>query len=361
MLKKTFYIIFIELLLISFSTYSESKITFDEQGWTSDQSLDTIFTIGNYTFLSNKHMYTNYGYNFDVNNVSIYYAFQNPGTDQIIIKTSNNQLVDFSSFAAYQVSETSSDTLIVEGWEGNNKKYSKIFPNNNSWKILSLDYKNINKIIIRIGNLRTGYLFDYNFDNFSFNNSPLPVELTSFTGKVVNNKIELNWQTATELNNSGFEVQRKISNHKDADWEKIGFVAGNGNTNSTKYYSYVDTYPTGGNKFQYRLKQIDTDGTSKFSEIIEIEFTPNKFELSQNYPNPFNPSTTIKYSLSEISNVILKVYDILGNEVATLIDERKEVGSYSVTFDAGNLSSGIYIYKLVTDAFVSTKKMILIK
>jgi len=209
----------------------------------------------------------------------------------------------------------------------------------------------------------------------TFNNGPLPVELTSFTASVLESKVILNWQTATEVNNYGFEVERTSprpspqgeGGEAGRGWEKIGFVQGHGNSNSVKEYSFTDK-PNGGTKFKYRLKQIDNDGKYEYSKEIEIDLgMPNEFSLSQNYPNPFNPSTTIRYSIPNViaseakQSVVLKVYDILGNVVATLVNENKAAGNYEVKYDASNLSSGIYFYKLQSGSFVQTKKFILIK
>jgi hypothetical protein len=189
-------------------------------------------------------------------------------------------------------------------------------------------------------------------------NVPLPVELSSFTAKLLDYLVQLDWSTETEINNYGFDVERKVNG---ANWNKIGFVAGNGNSNSRKYYAFTDNNLTGGNNFYYRLKQIDTDGKFEYSEIIELEYSPRNFALYQNYPNPFNPSTKIKYSLAKSSNVVLKIFDVLGNEVANLVDEYLPAGSYEVEFGSPSFPSGIYLYKLQADSFVDTKKMILIK
>jgi hypothetical protein len=117
----------------------------------------------------------------------------------------------------------------------------------------------------------------------------------------------------------------------------------------------------GGSKFFYRLKQIDNDGKFAYSDEVEVMIIPTIFELAQNYPNPFNPSTTIKYQLPISSKVTLKMYDVLGNEVITLLNEEKEAGAYEVIFNASNYSSGIYFYRLQAGSFVETKKMILLK
>jgi hypothetical protein len=186
---------------------------------------------------------------------------------------------------------------------------------------------------------------------------PLPVELVSFSAAYKNSGIVLNWKTATEINNYGFEIERKVSK----TWEKISFINGEGNSNSPKEYSYVDINPIGGSKFQYRLKQIDNDGQFEYSDIVEVEFVPNKFELYQNYPNPFNPSTKIRYQLPTESKVVIKIYNILGSEVMELVNEQKAAGIYEVQFNAESLASGTYIYKISADNFVQTKKMILLK
>ena len=188
----------------------------------------------------------------------------------------------------------------------------------------------------------------------------LPVELTSFTAKVVGNTIELNWITATEVNNYGFEVERYLNMTLDG-WQRIGFVEGHGNSNSPKEYSFTDS-PKGGITFNYRLKQLDTDGKYAFSNVISIEVNlPLKYILNQNYPNPFNPGTNILYSIPRSSNVILSVYDMLGNLITNLVNENQEAGNYLVNFNAYELSSGIYYYKLQAGDFVAVKKMLLLK
>jgi len=197
--------------------------------------------------------------------------------------------------------------------------------------------------------------------------APLPVELSSFTALVEKESVRLSWRTETEVNNYGFEVERTSSSTTSGrdEWEKIGFVEGHGNSNSPKDYSYLDENPFGGSKFKYRLKQIDNDGKYEYSDEVELEIIPTEFALYQNYPNPFNPATKIRYQLPKESKVILKLYDILGSEVITLLNEQKEPGVYEVEFSAiggaTQLSSGTYIYRIVADGFVDTKKMILMK
>jgi hypothetical protein len=188
-------------------------------------------------------------------------------------------------------------------------------------------------------------------------NGPLPVELVSFNALLVKNNVELNWKTETEVNNYGFEIERSINNN----WKKIGFVEGHGNSNSPKFYSFTDKIPVGGSKFQYRLKQVDTDGKYEYSDIVEVEMLPDKFALFQNYPNPFNPTTTIRYQLPKESKVVLTIYDILGEKVTELLNENIEAGVYEIEFNAKSLPSGTYIYRISAENFVETKKMILLR
>ncbi|MEE9429462.1 MAG: T9SS type A sorting domain-containing protein [Melioribacteraceae bacterium] len=201
----------------------------------------------------------------------------------------------------------------------------------------------------------------------------LPVELTTFTASIKDGKVSLIWETATEVNNYGFEIQKQnqvssIENQdKSQSWESISFIEGHGNSNSPKYYEFNDNSTTSG-KYFYRLKQIDIDGSFEYSKTVEVDLgVPTEFELSQNYPNPFNPTTNIKYSIpnvggnENISSVQLKVFDVLGNEVATLVNKNQEAGSYKVNFDASNLTSGIYFYTLSIGDFLETKKMILLR
>ncbi len=183
----------------------------------------------------------------------------------------------------------------------------------------------------------------------------------SFAAIVERNSVTLNWQTATEINNYGFEIQRAAVGTKFTVWNVVGFVEGAGNSNSPKAYSFTD-YVNASGKYSYRLKQIDLDGSYKYSQTIEVELNaPVKFELAQNYPNPFNPTTTINYSIAKEQVVTLKVYDMLGREVAELVNAKQAPGNYKVNFNASGLTSGVYFYKLQSGDFVNVKKMTLMK
>ncbi|HEY6906963.1 MAG TPA: M28 family peptidase [Ignavibacteriaceae bacterium] len=185
----------------------------------------------------------------------------------------------------------------------------------------------------------------------------VPVELASFYALTDDKDVTLNWSTASELNNRGFEIQKKSAG--STDWNILGFVPGKGTSSDPNSYSFTDVNPSAGVSY-YRLKQIDFNGSYKIYPAIEVSFTKSfSYTLAQNYPNPFNPETRINYSIASAGQVILKVYDVLGSEVATIVNEVKEPGNYSVSFDGNNLSSGIYIYKLTAGSYTSVKKMIL--
>ncbi len=191
-----------------------------------------------------------------------------------------------------------------------------------------------------------------------------PVELTSFTVQVapenVNNALLLKWQTATETNNLGFDVERSIGS--EDNWEKIAFLEGYGTTSSPKYYEFVYDEATTQGAYYYRLKQIDTNGDYSYSGTVKFEVSaPSEFALKQNYPNPFNPSTRIVFQLKEDVNVTLSIYDLLGREVATVADEPMKAGTHKITFDASDMSAGVYFYSLKAGSFFEMKKMTLIK
>jgi len=188
----------------------------------------------------------------------------------------------------------------------------------------------------------------------------VPVELTSLSASVNPDNISIIWTTATELNNRGFDVERKLASSNN--WEVVGFVEGSGTTTESKSYVYQD-YDVVTGQYNYRIKQIDFDGNMTYYNLAEtvVFGAPDRFELSQNYPNPFNPNTTISFSIPQKSDVSVKIYDILGNEVTTLVNETREAGRYNVNFNASNYSSGVYFYTIKAGNFNETKKMTLLK
>lgn len=204
-----------------------------------------------------------------------------------------------------------------------------------------------------VGNI----FFDISNVNFAIQGI-IPVELISFTHSIVDNGVMLNWKTATETNNAGFSIERSGDSE---NYQEIGFIGGRGTTTEPQSYSFIDETVEAG-KYYYRLKQIDYDG--KFSYVGEVLVdigAPNKFVLEQNYPNPFNPVTVIKFALPEKSNVIIRVFNSLGQEVSKIVNGEFDAGVHKIDFDASNLTSGVYYYKMETPKFSQIRKMIVIK
>lgn len=197
-------------------------------------------------------------------------------------------------------------------------------------------------------------------DKVSFNTSqPLPVELVSFAGTTELNQVKLTWATASELNNRGFDIERKFEN---GTWQAVGFVRGAGTTQQPLQYTYTDVVETAG-KYQYRLKQSDFSGVYEYSPVIEVDVigVSGTYTLVQNYPNPFNPATKINYYLPEKGLVNLSVFNMLGEKVAEVISAIQEAGEYSVNFDGTGLNSGVYVYSLQVNGNILNKKMTLLK
>jgi len=193
----------------------------------------------------------------------------------------------------------------------------------------------------------------------------VPVELISFNAENIDGKVNLNWVTATETNNYGFDIERSFDKIR---FEKIAFINGKGTSSVINNYNYVDNTNFNGVVY-YRLKQTDFDGTHHYSDIVEVNTEiPANFALMQNYPNPFNPTTTITYTLKSEGFVTIKIFDVLGKEVETIVNQIQNRGTYKLTFNAANINSGIYFYNLtVSDKlsgnsiFNQSKKMILVK
>ncbi len=204
----------------------------------------------------------------------------------------------------------------------------------------------------------------------SWGGGALPVELTTFEGTAGENFVRLSWRTATEVNNYGFEVQRSPLDSpygkggKSGGWSELGFVKGGGTNNSSIRYSFIDNNISTSGVYLYRLKQIDLDGSYKFSKTIDVAVKkPESFSLEQNYPNPFNPSTTIRYSIPQAGNVRIELYNMLGENIAVLVNEKKEAGSYKIQLSAESfhLASGVYIYKMRSGKYSIARKLMLLK
>ena len=204
----------------------------------------------------------------------------------------------------------------------------------------------------------------------------VPVELTDFDVALNNENIQLTWETATETNNAGFNIERKYKvSSVYTGWETIEFMPGYGTSSSPKSYAYLDSDLPAASVIAYRLKQIDISGGYAYSKVDSVVLSPVtgidddaksfKFSLSQNYPNPFNPSTKIKYTVPSLGNtseqVELKIFDIIGNEVAQIVNESKSPGEYEVTFNAQGLPTGVYFYRISVAGNIETRKMILLK
>ena len=222
--------------------------------------------------------------------------------------------------------------------------------------IMDLDY-------VRYGNIGKFRVGTYGRSVYE-TDLPIPVELVTFTGKSERGLVVLEWSTVTETNNHGFEIERKILDEQEkGEWILITFEEGSGTTVEPQNYSYTDDISyIRARSIQYRLKQIDYDGTFEYSSIVTIENpAPQEFELAQNYPNPFNSITVIRYSIPIKSDVKLTIINSIGEEIETLVSELKEAGKHEVIWNADGLSSGVYLYKLQTGDFIETKKMVLMK
>src|SRR5690606_20022014 len=205
--------------------------------------------------------------------------------------------------------------------------------------------------------------YDVSLNNAITISGVVPVELTSFTAAAEKNQVTLNWQTATETNNRGFEIQRRSSN---SDFVTIGFVEGKGTSTNSSSYSYTDKN-VDNQAFSYRLKQIDFDGSFEYSNIVEVDLSlPADFSISQNYPNPFNPSTSIRFALPVDAKVSVMLYNSLGEVVENLVEGNFTAGNHTINFNAANLTSGTYIYKIYAKGFdgrefAQSNKMVLMK
>lgn len=225
-----------------------------------------------------------------------------------------------------------------------------------------IDLPQVGKVTLRQGatSQAANLIIDGIYANRYWEEGPLPVELSGFNANVNGRNVTLNWSTSSELNNSGFEIERVVSD--GGDWSTIAFVNGNGTSTNQNNYSFTDRNLNTG-RVTYRLKQIDLNGNFEYFNLNSyvVIGVPSSFNLSQNYPNPFNPSTKINYELAVEGNVSIKIFDNLGREVSTLINEFKTAGYYTLDFNASNLSSGLYFYRMDAAGFSKIMKMTLVK
>ncbi|HZW37999.1 MAG: T9SS type A sorting domain-containing protein [Syntrophothermus sp.] len=270
------------------------------------------------------------------------------------------------------------DSLEARYPSGANMKWV-VYQSNTSYLTI-VDTLNVNLMVkmragSTLGTYQIGYFVsdaaldftDPTYYSTSLNNSlqvvaQVPVELTSFTALQTKNGVQLNWETATETNNNRFEIERSSDNK---NFVVTGTLSGKGTTTQVTKYSYTDKVNAG--KYYYRLKQIDFNGSFEYSKTIEVDFSvPQDFVLSQNYPNPFNPSTTLSFGLPVQSNVTFAVYNAAGELVKTISQGTLQAGTHTFSFDASNLTTGIYFYNLSAQGidgseFSKTAKMLLLK
>jgi hypothetical protein len=265
--------------------------------------------------------------------------------------------------AVYPPGETATDRFI-HYLDGSVRSFSSPFN-------YTLNSDTANPLIGEVNTMNneyfTGYLDDIRVYNRALSageilvlyQTPLPVELAYFKSTVNKNNVTLQWCTEQEMNNKGFDILR--STEKE-NWKSIGFINGSGTTGEPKNYTYNDRKLSTG-VYRYKLKQIDYNGNFEFFELANTVTIgiPDKPGISQNYPNPFNPKCVIEYQLTTRSLVIIKIYDVLGRELNTLVNEPKEAGIYEVEWDGSNYSTGIYYYTITAGLFSQAKKMVLIK
>src|ERR1035437_1834595 len=259
------YLFLIGMFFLMDFIYPQSTITFDSQGWNANQLIGKTFQAAGCPITSNKVLATNYGFNLNVNNVSIYDLLI--GQDSISVQTVSQ--IDLKGLDIYQVSETITDSILIEGWNGKIKSYSKVFTNLSKWQTLQLNYNGITRFVFKSANT-TNKIFDYNIDNIVFSATPLPVELISFTSSVSRHTVILKWRTATEVNNHGFDIERSSSAPpiSGKTYTKVGSILGHGTSNISHDYSYQEN-PNRSSCY-YRLKQIDNNGNFKYSGLIFV-------------------------------------------------------------------------------------------
>lgn len=293
-----------------------------------------------------------------------------PSSGSLSSDAKYNIIFNFGDNETYTISSPSTNTVLAKyeswgAWEvfQNYVSGSTNWMTQRSWDAGTSTYN------VRVDSLQS-------FSNFVLTDasSPLPVELVSFTVNVTNRDVTLNWVTAFEHNNKGFEIERRKyikdepNNKQFTEWSTNKFIIGAGNSNTQKNYAYVDKKVEMG-KYQYRLKQIDYNNNTEYFYLLNpsdvVIGKPNDFDITQNYPNPSNPNSKIDYALPFKAKVTIKVYDILGREVKTIVNDIKDEGYYTEVFDGTNIASGTYFYMIIAEGngqkYAKTMKMVLVK
>lgn len=276
--------------------------------------------------------------------------------DSLKIGKLTNDKIKFTncgSLKTYEIELNFSNSNIIQRFSHEN-----LIINTNSTHVIIPVWDSLYTVPVKI-------LIDYGsngtFDDTISINNPLPVQLSSFTASVKESSVYLSWRTETEVRNYGFEIEKSFGAEQQEKWNKIGFVPGRGNSNSPNDYYFRDNKIKVG-KYHYRLKQIDSDGTFIYSSIIEIDIAaPKIYELKQNYPNPFNSNTVFTFTIPKESKTTLVIYNTIGELVEIVVNETLGAGYYNHEYDASKLSSGIYLYRIVSGDFVDVKKMIIVK
>jgi alpha-tubulin suppressor-like RCC1 family protein len=342
----------------SYSNPSSSTMPNLNNAWQREDSLSTL-----YWSTPTYGAYTPTGANGTTHSVRYHGSFTTPTTTGSLL--SPQFALTGTTTVSYYTTNTNgtADTLFLAWSADGGVTFTNLdtaTAKASGWQLRNVVFSSTSSTVkFRFTASSIRYYADIGVDEFSVIAGFLPVELTAFDAKVQNGAALRTWQTATEKNNAGFDIERSADNQT---FTKIGFVQGHGTTTQAQSYSFADNATLAGKSVFYRLKQTDYDGKFSYSKTVEVKLgVPKVFALSQNYPNPFNPSTTINYQLPVSGLVTIKLYDVLGREIQTLVNERKDAGSYNVTLNASKLASGIYLYQLQSGSFVQTKKMLLVK
>ncbi len=324
---------------------------------------------------------SSYGSGFSDGNGIVQYCYNGiyPGTDTIIAVSGKLRDTSFVFWESNDICIYGSSNVIMNSTnlytaESNSLAYFELSNFDLTEARIVSDAHN-DSVFVDAGNQPGHYVLYYVTPDIIlcskhvYVDNPLPVELASFTSAISGRNVTLNWSTVSELNNSGFDIEKSIVKGQTSEgWSKIGFINGSGTISEPQNYSFTDKNLTTG-KYKYRLKQIDFNGNFEYFNLAEEVSIgiPDKYELSQNYPNPFNPVTNLEYGIAKLGFVSLKIYDVLGRELVTLVNEIKEPGYYKIKFNAADLSSGVYFYRMTAglsrgaEDYVAVKKFVVMK